>query len=84
MNECMSYFESSQGDNYAVPNVSKKANNLALVSGAPPLTEIEIQDAKTAITSDDTSKLIGLISHLAYWQVFGHLNPLPLDKYHTK
>lgn len=31
-----------------------------------------------------TSKLIGLISHLAYWNVFGHFNDLPLDNYHMK
>lgn len=57
---------------------------LALVAGAPSLTETEINIAKSAITNDETSKLIGQISHLAYWMVFGHINPLPLDKYHSK
>ena len=31
-----------------------------------------------------TAKLIGLIAHLAYWNVFGHFNSLPLDMYHMK
>jgi hypothetical protein len=30
------------------------------------------------------SKMIGLISHLSYWSVFGHLSKLPLDTYHMK
>lgn len=48
------------------------------------MTEAEINMAKDEITSEETAKLIGLISHLTYWSVFGHLNPLPLDKYHMK
>ena len=28
--------------------------------------------------------MIGLIAHLVYWNVFGHLNSLPLDTYHKK
>jgi len=59
-------------------------NNLALDAAAPPLTDEMINDAKDEITSNETAKLIGLIVHLAYWSVYGHLNPMPLDKYHIK
>jgi len=54
------------------------------MAGAPQLTEADLNLAKDEITSDETAKLIGLIVHLTYWSVFGHLNPLPLDKYHIK
>jgi hypothetical protein len=30
------------------------------------------------------ARMIGLIAHLVYWNVFGHLNSLPLDTYHKK
>jgi hypothetical protein len=30
------------------------------------------------------SKLIGLVAHLAYWNVFGHFNKMPLDLYHRR
>lgn len=58
--------------------------NLALVAAKPNLTDVDIKEAKDEITNENTAKLIGLICHLAYWSVFGHLNPLPLDKYHMK
>ena len=64
-------------------NKDAKAN-LALVAAKPNLEDTHIKDATTEITREDTAKLIGLICHLAYWSVFGHLNPLPLDKYHMK
>ena len=58
--------------------------NLALVAAKPNLNEIDIKNANAEITNENTAKLIGLISHLAYWSVFGHINPLPLDPYHMK
>jgi hypothetical protein len=61
-------------------------NSNALVLGKPNLLQSDIEAAKEEITDQNgnTAKLIGLICHLAYWNVFGHLNPLPLDKYHMK
>ena len=59
-------------------------NSNALVAGKPNLTEADINAAKDEITNENTAKLIGLICHLAYWNVFGHINHLPLDKYHMK
>ena len=59
-----------------------KENNLE--GPQPNLSDRDINLAKTEITKDTTAKLIGLICHLAYWSVFGHINPLPLDKYHMK
>lgn len=58
--------------------------NLALVGAKPSLTDKDIELAKDEITNESTAKLIGLICHLTYWRVFGHLNPLPLDHYHLK
>ena len=58
--------------------------NLALQAAAPPISETMITQAIDEITSESTAKLIGLMCHFCYWQVFGHLNPMPLDKYHLK
>lgn len=57
-----------------------------MVLGKLNLQHSHIQAAKKEITgvNGNTAKLIGLICHLAYWSVFGHLSPLPLDKYHMK
>ena len=30
------------------------------------------------------SRLIGLLVHFIYWNVFGHFNQLPIDKYHKR
>jgi len=61
-----------------VDTETTKVNN-ALTYGRPTLTEEIIQVAKHELQDHRTSKLIGLIAHLAYWNVFGHLNELPLD-----
>ena len=58
--------------------------NLALVQGKPNLNFQDLKDAKDEIVREDTAKLIGLICHIVYWCVFGHLNNLPLDQYHLK
>ena len=72
-------------DNEAnIPDEQKKKPQLALLGATPNITEAEIRDAINEITNEDTAKLIGLICHLVYWSVFGHMNPLPLDKYHMK
>ena len=76
-----------------IPEKKKEENLLqaekpqnALVLGKPNLNITDIHAAKKEITDKkgNTAKLIGLICHLAYWSVFGHLSPLPLDKYHMK
>lgn len=69
-----------------VHNLTEKdpKSNLALVSAKPVLREADIKLAYSEITNDNVAKLIGLVAHLAYWSVFGHINPLPLDKYHLK
>jgi hypothetical protein len=58
--------------------------NTSLVYGMPTLTELTIQKAQREIQEASTNKVIGLIAHLAYWNVFGHFNSLPIDTYHMK
>jgi hypothetical protein len=53
-------------------------------SKKPTLKEENIKLAKTRLQHESTSKLIGLIAHLVYWNLFGHMNRLPLDTYHRK
>ena len=36
------------------------------------------------IKSDRMARLSGLMAHFCYWCVFGHMNTMPLDKYHMK
>ena len=55
-----------------------------MVAAKPNLSNEDIEEAQNEIIKESTAKLIGLIAHLTYWSVFGHLNPLPLDKYHMK
>ena len=58
--------------------------NLALEKDKPTLKETTIVNAKKLLQNERTSRLIGLIAHLAYWNVFGQFNKLPLDMYHRK
>ena len=60
-----------------------KKNN-ALERAKPNLTAENLREARRVLKSPDISQLVGLISHLAYWNVFGHFNKLPLDAYHRK
>jgi hypothetical protein len=48
------------------------------------LKEENISKATDELREPETSRLIGLIAHLAYWNVFGQFNKLPLDIYHRK
>ena len=36
------------------------------------------------IKSERIARMTGLISHFVYWCVFGQINQMPLDEYHTK
>ena len=45
--------------------------NLALERAKPTLKESNIESAKNLLLQEHTSRLIGLVAHLAYWNVFG-------------
>lgn len=36
------------------------------------------------IKSERIARMTGLISHFVYWIIFGNVNLVPLDEYHTK
>ena len=64
--------------------LNTKKKNHALEK-APNLSETAITHVlRDLIANDRTARLIGLVAHLAYWNVFGHFNKLPLDMYHRK
>eukprot|EP00347_Sterkiella_histriomuscorum_P010573 403375759 len=65
-------------------NPVTKKNNLALEQNKPNLEFDDIMKALKEIQSQKNARLIGLVSHLVYWSVFGHINQLPLDAYHKK
>ena len=50
----------------------------------PRIEEGQLEAAMKVLQHERTARLIGLIAHLAYWNVFGHFNQLPLDMYHRK
>jgi len=56
------------------PDPSLKKANLALDQSKPNLTEEDLNRAMKEISSEKVARLIGLIAHLAYWSVFGHIN----------
>lgn len=43
------------------------------------LREVDIQRTFHMIQSKEMAKFIGLFAHLAYWLVFGHVNPIEID-----
>jgi hypothetical protein len=69
-------------DQFLVLDDTKKNN--ALERAKPNLTAENLRTSRKVLKSPEISQLIGLISHLAYWNVFGHFNKLPLDIYHRK
>lgn len=53
-------------------------------TNVPSLSKDDITDAIAEIDRKEYSRLIGLMSHLVYWSVFGHINQIPLDPYYKK
>ncbi len=43
------------------------------------LKEKDILKAKDIIKSDEVVRVIGIVLHLSYWQIFGHVNPVQPD-----
>ena len=39
----------------------------------------ELTAALAEIKTEDHARLIGLVSHFAYWCIFGHAHSIPLD-----
>lgn len=62
----------------------EKTKSGAFDHGRPTLNEKIINKALKELQHERTARLIGLIAHLAYWNVFGQFNKLPLDMYHRK
>lgn len=63
---------------------NKETKSGAFDHGRPNLKEKNINKALKELQHERTARLIGLIAHLAYWNVFGQFNKLQLDMYHRK
>jgi len=50
----------------------------------PNILHNDLDDIRAELNNEKIARMIGLIAHLVYWNVFGHLNSLPLDTYHKK
>jgi hypothetical protein len=72
-------------DKFIPPNERiPKDPKIPLDQKKPPIKYSDLDDAREDLMSDKTARLIGLICHLVYWNVFGHMNAVQLDTYHKK
>ena len=61
-----------------------KNPKLGLDIKKPNILHNDLEDIRAELNNEKIARMIGLIAHLVYWNVFGHLNSLPLDTYHKK
>ena len=68
------------------PNeINKKNPKISIEQKKPSVKYEDLEDAKSNIREEKFARMIGLIAHLVYWNVFGdRLNSLSLDTYHKK
>jgi hypothetical protein len=57
----------------------KKLPTLSQIKGKPMLTLGDIVKSKDIVKKDELIKVIGIVLHLSYWQVFGHVVPVQPD-----
>jgi len=62
----------------------KDADSSVRCENRPTLTKDMIDKARREIKDPKFATLTGLIAHIAYWSVFGHLNKSPLDDTYKK
>ena len=48
------------------------------------MKEVDVEHTFNLIKSEEMAKFIGIFAHLAYWLVFGHVNPIELDNVSKK
>jgi hypothetical protein len=61
---------------------SKKDSKLSSIinqRGTGLLRRGDIELVKEIMKSEEAARVIGIVLHLSYWQVFGHLNPVQPD-----
>ena len=71
----------------AIPpsEVMEKNPKIGIDQKKPAVKEEDIEDIKKDLREEKMARMIGLVCHLVYWNVFGdRLNALPLDTYHKK
>ncbi len=61
-----------------------KNPKLGLDIKKPGILHSDLEDIRAELGTEKVARMIGLIAHLVYWNVFGHMNSLPLDTYHKK
>ena len=47
--------------------------------GATFLKDTDLDRCKSILATDEVTRIVGVVSHLSYWQIFGHLNPIQPD-----
>ena len=74
-----------KSDKFIPPNKKLNKNpKLGLDIKKPNILHNDLEDIRAELKNEKIARMIGLIAHLVYWNVFGHLNSLPLDTYHKK
>jgi hypothetical protein len=60
--------------------VEPSDNNLHYIKSK--LTKSKVDEILKQFICEDCATLIGIVSHIVYWAVFGNFNDLKLDSYH--
>ena len=67
----------------AQPSIIKKesASHLPSLQGRKQISykQEDIEFTMNLIASPEMTRFVGLVAHLAYWQVLGHINPVQPD-----
>lgn len=67
----------------ASSNLNSKTNKPKMVA-KPLLTRDDIKAALFEIDSENFARFVGIMSHLIYWCLFGHINQVPLEDLYKK
>lgn len=68
----------------ATENIKGQNNSASVHYCRYKLSKHHIELTFKEIKSERITRMTGLISHFVYWCLFGHINEMPLDSYHTK
>ena len=72
---------------HTVSTFNTRANSISAKSISPTkgrihtfLKDSDVERCKSLIETEEVARIIGVVTHFAYWQVFGHLNPVHPDQ----
>ena len=82
--DCVPHVEGDVAKTELGENTSRGSPSAKKNTEKPSIALEDINRALHEVDNERMARLIGLIGHMVYWSVFGHINQLPLDDYHKK